>query len=48
MYSALRSWILGRRTGAAAMSAERMFDRLYRMARELEQSPEQARRQIAD
>ena len=47
LYLALRGWILGQLSGSAALSAERMFDSLYRVARELEQAPEQAGRQIS-
>ena len=47
LYLMLRSWILGQLTGSAALSAERMFDSLYRVARDLEQAPEQAGRQIS-
>ncbi len=46
LYAAARSWILGQLAGSATLSAERMFDSLYRVARELEQSPGQAGRQI--
>ena len=47
LYLMLRSWILGQLTGSAALSAERMFDSLYRVARDLEQAPEHAVHQIS-
>ena len=47
LYLMLRNWILGQLSGSAALSAERMFDSLYRVARDLEQTPEQAGRQIS-
>ncbi len=47
LYLMLRSWIVGQLTGSAALSAERMFDSLYRVARDLEQAPEQAAHQIS-
>lgn len=46
VYAAARPWILGQLAGPAMLSAERMFDRLYRVARTLEQAPEQAARQV--
>jgi len=48
VYAAARPWILGQLAGPSPLSAERMFDRLYRAARTLEQSPAQAPRQIAE
>jgi signal transduction histidine kinase len=42
-----RPWIQGQLAGSGALSAERMFDSLYRAARELEQSPGQAGRQLS-
>ena len=47
VYAVARPWILGQLAGSGALSAERMFDSLYRVARELEQAPEQAGRQLA-
>ena len=46
VYWAARSWILRQLAGPAPLSAERMFDSLYRVARELEQAPEQAARHL--
>ena len=47
LYAVARPWILSQLAGSAALSAERMFDSLYRVARELEQTPEQAPRHIS-
>ena len=47
LYLALRTWILGQLAGSGVMSAERMFDSLYRVARELEQTPDQAGRHLS-
>ena len=47
VYLAARPWILGPLAGSGTLSAERMFDSLYRVARELEQAPGQAGRQIS-
>ena len=47
LYLALRTWILGQLAGSGVMSAERMFDSLYRVARELEQTPEQVGRHLS-
>jgi signal transduction histidine kinase len=47
VYLAARPWILGPLAGSGTLSAERMFDSLYRVARALEQAPEQAGRQIS-
>ena len=47
VFLAARPWILGPLAGSGTLSAERMFDSLYRVARELEQEPEQAGRQIS-
>ena len=47
LYLALRTWILGQLAGSGVMSTERMFDSLYRVARELEQAPEQAGRHLS-
>lgn len=44
VYAAARPWIKGHLAGTVALSGERMFDSLYRAARELEQTPEQAER----
>ncbi len=47
VYLAARPWILGPLAGSGTLSAERMFDSLYRVARELEQAPDQAGQQIS-
>jgi signal transduction histidine kinase len=47
VYALARPWIEGQLAGSGALSAERMFDSLYRAARELEQSPRQAGRQLS-
>lgn len=47
VYVAARPWIRGHLAGTATLSGERMFDSLYRAARELEQSPDQADRLLA-
>ena len=47
VYVAARPWIRGHLAGTAALSGERLFDSLYRAARELEQAPDQADRLLA-
>jgi signal transduction histidine kinase len=47
VYRAARSWILHQLAGPGTLSAERMFDSLYRVARELEQAPEQVARHLS-
>ena len=42
LYALARPWLRGQLAGQSTLSAERMFDRLYRVARALEQTPEQA------
>lgn len=42
LYALARPWVRGQLAGLSTLSAERMFDRLYRVARALEQTPEQA------
>ena len=42
LYALARPWLRGQLAGQSTLSAERMFDRLYRVARELEQAPEHA------
>ncbi|MDT7836707.1 sensor histidine kinase [Aquabacterium sp. OR-4] len=46
LYHLARHWIVRQLTGSVTVSAERMFDSLYRAARELEQSPRQASEQL--
>ena len=48
LYAMARRWILAQLTGSTGISAERLFDSLYRVARALEPAPEQAERQITD
>ncbi len=47
IYAAGRHWIVRQLRGSGALSAERMFDSVYRVARVLEKSPEQAAAQLA-
>ena len=47
LYVLVRHWALRQLAGASALSAERMFESLYRAARELEQHPEQTGEQLA-
>ena len=42
LYLSARSWMLEQLAGAGTLSAEHLFESLYRSARELEQTPEQA------
>ncbi len=46
VYALARPWIQGQLSGSGQLSAERMFDSLYRAARALEQSPGQASKQL--
>ena len=46
LYALARPWIRGQLAGQNTLSAERMFDRLYRVARTLEQTPEQGAKQL--
>ena len=46
LYALARPWLRGQLAGQSTLSAERMFDRLYRVARALEQTPEQAGKQL--
>jgi len=46
VYALARPWVLGQLAGPGTLSAERMFDSLYRAARALEESPSQAMRQL--
>ena len=48
LYLSARAWMLNQLAGAGTLSAERMFESLYRAARELEQTPEQGGRQIGE
>ncbi len=42
VYSAARQWILSQLTGGNLLSTERMFEQLYRIAREVEARPERS------
>ena len=42
VYSAARQWILNQLRGSNVLTTERMFEQLYRMAREVEARPERA------
>lgn len=46
VYALARPWVQDQLAGSGVLSAGRMFDSLYRAARELEQSPGQAGRQL--
>lgn len=41
-YAALRQWLVGQMMGARALTTERVFQHLYRIAREVEARPERA------
>ena len=47
IYVLARPWMLGQLAGSGALSAERMFDSLYRAARALEKTPEQVAQQVS-
>jgi len=42
IYSGARQWILNQLLGSSVLTTERMFEKLYRMAREVETHPERA------
>ena len=42
MYTGARHWIVNRLLGSSALTTERMFEQLYRIAREVEAHPERA------
>jgi len=42
VYSAVRQWIMNQLLGSSVLTTERMFEQLYRMAREVEARPERA------
>ncbi len=48
VYLLARPWVLQQLAGPGALSAERMFDSVYRAARALEQSPGQAAQQLGN
>ncbi|MBI5269780.1 MAG: histidine kinase [Burkholderiales bacterium] len=47
-YAAVRQWVLNQMMGARALTTERMFEHLYRIAREVEAKPERAAERMAD
>lgn len=42
VYAAIRQWLVNQMMGARALTTERMFNHLYRIAREVEAKPERA------
>jgi len=40
VYSGVRQWVLGQWLGSSMFTTERMFEQLYRIAREVEAQPE--------
>ena len=42
VYSGVRQWILNQLSGSSMLTTERMFEQLYRIAREVEAQPERA------
>ena len=42
VYSGVRQWVLGQWLGSSRFTTERMFEQLYRIAREVEDHPERA------
>jgi signal transduction histidine kinase len=47
-YAAVRQWVVNQMMGARALTTERMFEHLYRIAREVEAKPERAAERMAD
>ncbi|WP_374562490.1 sensor histidine kinase [Ideonella sp.] len=47
-YAAVRQWLVNQMMGARTLTTERMFDHLYRIAREVEAKPERAADRMAD
>ncbi len=47
-YTALRRWLIERLLGASMITTERMFERLYRIAREVESRPDQTPKLLAE
>lgn len=47
LYAGARQWLLGQALGQRALTTERMFERLYRTARDVEARPEEAPLQLA-
>jgi signal transduction histidine kinase len=48
VYAGARQWILNQVLGSSVLTTERMFERLYRIAREVEARPENTARQLSD
>jgi signal transduction histidine kinase len=47
-YAAVRQWVVNQMMGARTLTTERMFEHLYRIAREVEAKPERAADRMAD
>lgn len=47
-YAAIRHWLVTQMMGARALTTERMFEHLYRIAREVEAKPERAGERMAE
>jgi signal transduction histidine kinase len=47
-YAAIRHWLVGQMIGVRALTTERMFEHLYRMAREVEAHPERAAERMVE
>lgn len=47
-YAAARQWLVNQMMGARSLTTERMFEHLYRIAREVEAKPERAGERMAD
>ena len=47
LYVAMRQWLINQFAGSSMLSAERMFESLYRAAREIESAPRRAEDQLA-
>lgn len=48
VYAAIRQWLVNQMMGARTLTTERMFEHLYRIAREVEAKPERAGDRMAD
>jgi signal transduction histidine kinase len=47
-YAAIRQWVVNQMMGARTLTTERMFEHLYRIAREVEAKPERAADRMTD
>ena len=47
-YMGVRDWLLGRLLGISVITTERMFERLYRVAREVESHPDRSPKLLAE